>query len=312
MLNYIIRRLLLSVPILVGVVLIGFVLMQMVPVDLAIVVAGQDASPAEIEAIRQQLGLDRPVLVQFWLYFQRLLQFDLGRSMISNRPVIEEISGTIGPTVELMLACVVWAAPVGVGLGALAAKFRGSWIDRATMAFSVMGVSVPVFWVGLMLIQYVGGNGLLPFQGRGGPLWTREGALHIILPALTLGAIFVGPVARMTRAAVVEVLAADFIRTARAKGVSETSVVAIHALRNALIPIVTLIGMQIGYLLGGAVVTETMYAWPGVGRMAVGAIFSNDYPVVQGAILVLALGFLLVNLVTDVLYAIIDPRISLK
>ena len=173
-----------------------------------------------------------------------------------------------------------------------------------------MGVSVPVFWVGLLLIQYVGGAGLLPFQGRDGPIWTPTGCLSIILPAITLGAVFVGPVARMTRTSLLETLGADYVRTARAKGASDWRVMIRHALRNALIPVVTLIGLQIGFLLGGAVVTETMFAWPGVGRMAVGAITSSDFPLAQGAILMLAVGFMVINLVVDVLYAYLDPRIA--
>jgi ABC-type dipeptide/oligopeptide/nickel transport system permease component len=239
-----------------------------------------------------------------------VLRLDLGRSMISNRAVSEEIGNTLWPTVELMLACLIWAAPLGISLGTLAARKRGTLVDRAIMALSVMGVSVPVFWVGLLLIQHVGGAGWLPFQGRDGPIWTLPGFKSIVLPALTLGAIFVGPVARMTRTSLLETLNADYVRTARAKGASEWRVTIRHALRNALIPVVTLIGLQIGFLLGGSVVTETMFAWPGVGRMAVGAITSSDFPLAQGAILILAIGFMVVNLLVDVLYAYLDPRIA--
>jgi ABC-type dipeptide/oligopeptide/nickel transport system permease component len=178
------------------------------------------------------------------------------------------------------------------------------------MALSVMGVSVPVFWIGLLLIQHVGGAGLLPFQGRDGPLWTLSGLKSIILPALTLGSVFVGPVARMTRTSMLETLATDYVRTARAKGITDWQVTIRHGLRNALIPVVTLIGLQIGFLLGGSVVTETMFAWPGVGRMAVGAITSSDLPLAQGAIMILAVGFLTVNLLVDMIYAWLDPRIG--
>ena len=306
----IVQRLIICVPVLLGVLLIGFLLLQVVPTDPAIILAGPTASQAEVEAIRQQLGLDRPLWEQFVLYLLRVLQFDLGRSMISNRPVVDELGLTLGPTFELMLACLVWAIPVGIALGTLAARRRGQWIDRVIMAFSVAGVSMPIFVVGLLLIQYVGGAGLLPFQGRDGPLWTSAGLLSIILPALTLGAVFIGPVARMTRTSVLETLGADYVRTARAKGASERQVILHHALRNALIPVVTLIGLQIGFLLGGAVVTETMYSWPGVGRMAVGAISSRDFPVAQGAIMMLAISFLAINLVVDVLYGYLDPRIG--
>jgi peptide/nickel transport system permease protein/oligopeptide transport system permease protein len=309
--RHIVHRLLVSVPVLFGVLLIGFCLLQVVPTDPATVLAGPTASKAEVDAIRTAMGLDEPVWVQFAIYLGRVLQFDLGRSMISNRPVIEELGGTIGPTLELMAASLAWAIPAGLTLGTLAAVNRGRVLDRAIVALSVAGVSMPVFWFGLLLIQYVGtALELLPFQGRGGPLWSLDGLRHVALPAITLGGVFVGPVARMTRTSLLEVLGADFVRTARAKGASRPRVVIRHALRNALIPVVTLIGLQIGFLLGGAVVTETMFAWPGVGRMAVGAITSSDFPLAQGAILMLAVGFIAINLGVDVIYAYLDPRIG--
>ena len=310
MARHIAHRLMISLPVLLGVLLIGFLLLQVVPTDPATVSAGPSATKADIEAIRQQMGLDQPIWLQFGKYITRVLRLDLGRSMISNRAVSEEIALTLGPTIELMLASLIWAAPLGIFLGTLAARRHGSWIDRAIMALSVMGVSVPVFWIGLMLIQHVGGAGVLPFQGRDGPLWTLAGLESIVLPAITLGSVFVGPVARMTRTSMLETLAADYVRTARAKGLAEWKVTFRHGLRNALIPVVTLIGLQIGFLLGGSVVTETMFAWPGVGRMAVGAITSSDFPLAQGAILILAIGFLSVNLLVDLLYAWLDPRIA--
>lgn len=309
--QHVTHRLAIAVPVLFGVLLIGFLLLQVVPTDPAIVLAGPTATQADVDAIRRDMGLDQPLWYQFGIYLGRVLRFDLGRSMISNRRVVEELAQTIGPTVELMLASLCWGVPTGIVLGTLAAIRRGRVVDRLIMALSVAGVSMPVFWFGLMLIQYVGGAlQWLPFQGRGGPLWTVEGLRHIALPAITLGGVFVGPVARMTRTSLLEVLGADYVRTARAKGVVERRVVVRHALRNALIPIVTLVGLQVGFLLGGAVVTETMYAWPGVGRMAVGAITSSDFPLAQGAILMLAVGFIVINLTVDVLYGVLDPRIS--
>ncbi len=311
MTRHIVERLLISVPVLLGVLLIGFLLLQVVPTDPATVLAGPTASAEDVARIRESMGLNEPVWYQFLIYIGRVLQGDLGRSFISNTTVLSELGNTIVPTIELMIASLIWAVPLGILLGTLAAVRRGGLLDRAIMAFSVAGVSMPIFWFGLMLIQYVGFKWqLLPFQGRAGPLWTLEGLSHIALPAITLGGIFVGPVARMTRTAVLEVLGADFVRTARAKGVGEGRVIMRHALRNALIPIVTLVGLQIGFLLGGAVVTETMFAWPGVGRLAVGAIVSSDFPLAQGAILVLALSFLAVNLAVDVLYAYLDPRVG--
>ncbi|MDJ0387058.1 ABC transporter permease [Roseomonas sp. E05] len=309
MLRHVLQRLLTTVPVMLGVLLIGFLLMQVVPTDPAIVRAGPTATADVIAAIRSELGLDQPLYVQFGIYLWRLLQGDLGVSIINNMPVTQELGGTIGPTLELMFASLFWAIPLGIGLGTVAAYFRGTVLDRAITAFSVAGGSVPVFFLGLMLIWFVGFQWqLLPFTGRGGPLWTAEGWQAIALPALTLGGVFVAPVARMTRTAVLEVLSAEHVRTARAKGLSERAVVLHHALRNALIPVVTLIGLQIGFLLGGAVVTETVFSWPGVGRLAVGAILSADFPMAQGTIIVLSLGFILVNLVVDVLYVALDPR----
>lgn len=303
-------RLLSALPILLGVLFAGFLLLQVIPTDPATIIAGPTGTAAEIDAIRRQLGLDAPILVQFWLYILRVAQGDLGRSIINNAPVIDELASALGPTVELMVASLSWAVPLGILFGTLAATRRGKAFDRAVMAFSVAGVSVPAFWVGLLLLQFAAYRWqLFPLQGRGGPLWTLQGLHHVALPALMLGVIFIGPVARMTRTAVVEVLGADFIRTARAKGASEFQVVTRHALRTALIPVVTLIGLQIGALLGGAVIAETIFSWPGVGRLAVGAILSSDFPMAQGAILVIACGFIVVNLVVDTLYGLLDPRI---
>ncbi len=250
-------------------------------------------------------------MVQFFWYMARVLQGDLGVSLISNTRVTEDLGEAIGPTVELMFACLVWAIPVGIALGTIAAVNRGRFLDRLVIAISVAGVSTPVFFIGLILMQYVGYQWeLLPFIGRGGPLWSLSGLASIALPALTLGLIFIGPIARMTRTAALEVMNADHVRTARAKGLSERVVILKHVLRNALIPVVTLIGLQAGYLLGGAVVTETIYSWPGVGRLAVGAILASDFPLAQGAILVLALAFLSINLIVDMLYAALDPRVQ--
>jgi ABC-type dipeptide/oligopeptide/nickel transport system permease component len=240
----------------------------------------------------------------------RVLRGDLGRSIISNKMVSEELAMTIGPTVELMLGAMLLAVPIGLALGTLAAVNRGRIADRIIMACSVAGVSMPVFFIGLILIQFVGFKwALLPFTGRTGPVW--DGGLpSLILPALTLGAVLIGPIARLTRTAVLEVLGADFVRTARAKGLRERVVIIHHALRNAMIPVVTLIGLQAAFLLGGAVVTETMFSWPGVGRLAVGAIVSSDFPTAQGAIMILAIAFLSINLLVDVLYVYLDPRIQ--
>jgi ABC-type dipeptide/oligopeptide/nickel transport system permease component len=304
------RRLLVSLPVLVGILFLCFCLMQVAPADPALIIAGADASPEVVAAIRLDLGLDRPLLIQFAEYIGRVARGDLGRSIISNKSVIEELEATIGPTTELMVGAMLLAVPLGLLLGTIAAVRRGTLLDRAIVALSVAGVSMPVFFVGLLLIQYVGYLwDLLPFTGRTGPVW--DGGLpSLILPCLTLGSVLIGPIARLTRTAVLEVLGADFVRTARAKGLRESAVVIHHALRNALIPVVTLVGLQAAFLLGGAVVTETMFSWPGVGRLAVGAIVSSDFPTAQGAIMILALAFLLINLSVDILYVVLDPRVQ--
>ncbi|MCU4181377.1 ABC transporter permease [Bosea sp. BH3] len=310
MLRHTLQRLLLVLPVLLGVLLIGFLLMQVVPTDPAQVRAGPTATQDIVQAIRQELGLDQPLWKQFLIYIGRLVQGDLGVSIINNVPVAQELGNTIGPTLELMFASLIWAIPLGMTLGTLGAYFRGSLLDRAIMAFSVAGVSLPVFFLGLGLIWLLGFKyPIFPFTGRIGPLWTWEGFQGIVLPALTLGGVFVGPVARMTRTSVLDELGNDHVRTARAKGLSEGVVLLRHTLRNALVPVVTLIGLQIGFLLGGAVVTETVFSWPGIGRLAVGAILSSDLPMAQGTIIVLSLGFILINLAVDVLYAVLDPRV---
>ena len=304
------RRLLVSLPVLVGILFLCFCLMQVAPADPALIIAGADASPEIVAAIRLDLGLDRPLLIQFGEYIGRVARGDLGRSIISNKSVLEELASTIGPTTELMVGAMLLAVPLGLLLGTIAAVRRGTLLDRSIVALSVAGVSMPVFFVGLLLIQYVGYLwDLLPFTGRTGPVW--DGGLpSLILPCLTLGSVLIGPIARLTRTAVLEVLGADFVRTARAKGLRESAVVIHHALRNALIPVVTLVGLQAAFLLGGAVVTETMFSWPGVGRLAVGAIVSSDFPTAQGAIMILALAFLLINLSVDILYVVLDPRVQ--
>ncbi|MBM3643290.1 MAG: ABC transporter permease [Alphaproteobacteria bacterium] len=306
----IVHRLLISFPALLGVLFLCFCLLQVVPADPAIIIAGPDARQETIDAIRRDLGLDRPIIFQFVDYIGRVLRGDLGRSIISNKMVSEELAHTIGPTVELMLGGMLFAVPIGLFLGTLAAVQRGGMLDRIIMAFSVAGVSMPIFFIGLLLIQYVGFKwALLPFTGRTGPVWAG-GLPSLVLPALTLGSVLIGPIARLTRTAVLEVLGADFVRTARAKGLREATVILHHALRNALIPVVTLIGLQAAFLLGGAVVTETMFSWPGVGRLAVGAIVSSDFPTAQGAIMILAIAFLVINLIVDVLYVYLDPRVQ--
>jgi ABC-type dipeptide/oligopeptide/nickel transport system permease component len=306
------RRAAVSLVVLTGVLLIGFLMLQVIPADPAVAIAGPQGTEAEIEAIRRHLGLDQPLIVQFLYYLQRVLSGDMGHSVINNASVSAELLRAIGPTVELMCAAMLWALPTALALGILAALRRGGIIDRMVMTLAVMGVSIPVFWVGLLMIQFAVRTRAFPIQGRGGPLWTLDGLSHIALPATALGLILIGPIARMTRTTLSDALHADHVRTARAKGTSETRVVLNHALRTAILPVITLIGLQIGSLMGGAVVTETIFSWPGVGRLAVGAIIAGDYPMAQGAIIFLASAFILVNVAVDLLNELADPRLGAR
>lgn len=313
MLRYTAQRLLLAIPVIFGVLLIGFSLLNLVPSDPATVRAGPAASAEIIAQIRTEMGLDRPLWVQFLHYVGSVLQGDLGTSLVNNMSVAEELSRSFLATLELIVLCLVWAIPAAILLGVIAAVSRGGILDRLIISGAVAGISLPVFLIGMVLLWTFGFKlQWLPFTGRGGPLWTYDGFLHAVLPSLCLGLIFIGPVARITRTSMLEVLGADHIRTARAKGLTESVIVGRHALRNALIPVTTLIGLQIGYLLGGAIVTETIFSWPGIGRLAVGAIVANDLPVAQGAIIALALGFIAINIVVDLLYAVLDPRVQAR
>lgn len=313
MLRYAFQRLVLAVPVTLGVLVIGFTLLNLVPSDPATVRAGPAASAEVIAQIRTEMGLDRPLWEQFLRYVGNVLTGDLGTSLVNNMSVADELSRAFGATLELVVLCLIWALPTAILLGVLAASRRGTIWDRVIMGGSVAGVSLPVFLIGMILLWVFGYKlQLLPFTGRGGPLWTLDGFRHAVLPSVCLGLIFIGPVARMTRTSMLETLKADHVRTARAKGLSERVVTFRHGLRNALIPVTTLVGLQIGYLLGGAIVTETIFSWPGVGRLAVGAIVANDIPVAQGAIIALSLGFIAMNLIVDLLYAVLDPRVQAK
>lgn len=313
MLKYTAQRLLLAIPVVFGVLLIGFALLNLVPSDPATIRAGPTASADVIAQIRSEMGLDRPLWEQFLRYVGSILRGDLGTSLVNNMSVAEELSRSFLATLELITLCLIWAVPMAILLGVVAAISRGGLLDRLIISGAVAGISLPAFLIGMALLWVFGFKlQWLPFTGRGGPLWTLDGLRHAILPSLCLGLIFIGPVARITRTSMLEVLGADHIRTARAKGLAESVIVGRHALRNALIPVTTLIGLQIGYLLGGAIVTETIFSWPGVGRLAVGAIVANDLPVAQGAIIALALGFIAINIVVDLLYAVLDPRIQAR
>jgi len=293
----------LAVPTLVGVTVVVFALIRLVPGDPARLVLGLQASEEEVQRLRVQLGLDQPLPVQYARFLGRLVQGDLGRSVVTGEPVTREIAARLPATVQLAVASTLLATVAGMAAGVISATRQYSWVDYLVMTVALFGISLPVFWLGLMLMLLFSVHlRWLPAGGYGTPA-------HLVLPTITLAAFSVAIIARMTRSSLLEVLHQDYVRTAWAKGLGARAVVLRHALKNALIPVVTVIGLQFGGLLGGAILTETVFAWPGMGRLLVGAIVARDYPVVQGAVLVFAALFTLVNLAVDVLYAYVDPRI---
>jgi peptide/nickel transport system permease protein len=311
MLAFLARRLLATVPVVLTVALLVFLMLRLTPGDPAAIMAGDNASAAQIEEIRGGLGLDRPLHEQFLLWSARLLRGDLGQSFFFKRPVTELIGQRVGPTLALATTTMLLSIAVAVPLGTLAAWRHGTLVDRLVMGFSVLGFSVPVFVLGYALIYLFAIRlGWLPVQGYK-PLAAGLGPfLHqLALPSLTLSVIYVALIARITRASLLEVLGEDFVRTARAKGLREGVVLRRHALRVAAVPIVTVIGIGIGLLIGGVVVTESVYNIPGLGRLTVDAVLSRDYPTIQGVILVFSFAYVLVNLLIDLAYTLLDPRI---
>lgn len=306
MLPYVLRRLVGTVPVLFGVTLVVFAMTWLTPGDPVVALLGESAQGITGQAreeLRRELGLDRPWPVQYVEYVSGLARGDLGVSARSRRPVLREVLDRLPATAELALAGLAIAVVVGVSLGVAAALRKRTWVDALAIAVALVGVSVPVFWSGfLLMLVFSLELGWLPASGRG----TLR---HLVLPALTVGIASAAFIARITRGAVLETLGQDYVRTARAKGVPARTVVVRHALRNALLPIVTVVGLQLGSLLGGAVLTETVFAWPGVGRMLVDAILARDLPLVQGSVLVVSLLFILVNLAVDLSYAAINPRV---
>ncbi len=303
MTTYLVRRVLLSVPTVLGVATLIFLLVHLLPGDPARVIAGVNATPADVERIRHQLGLDQPGWQQYLSFLGRLAHGDLGTSTHTLNPVTSEIAARALYTAELAALSIVIAIAVGVAAGVVAATRRNTAMDLLISGAAIAGVSIPVYWLGLMLVVLFAIDlRVLPAAGAGGPT-------SIVLPAITLAFFSVGFIARQTRSAMLEVLGQDFVRTARAKGAGERRVLLRHALRNALLPVVTTIGLQFGTLLGGAVLTETVFAWPGIGRLLVDSIFFRDFPVVQGVVLLIAVAFIVVNLITDLVYAVVDPRI---
>lgn len=304
MLKYFLKRLLAIIPVLVVVSLLACGFVHLLPGDPARMMAGQDADAETIERLRRELGLDRPILSQYGTYMEKVFRGDLGMSLKSKQPVFDEIALRYPPTMILALTGMAWSVLFGVFFGAVAAIYSGKWQDYTAMLVSVSGISIPQFWLGLLLIQLFSVYlGWLPVTGYTGKI------SELILPSITLGATVAAIMARFTLSAFLDVLDEEYISTARAKGVSEQLVMWKHAFRNALIPVVTMIGLQFGFLLGGSVVVEMVFAWPGMGRFMIDAVAVRDYPVLQALLLLYSFHFVFISLVVDMVYALINPEI---
>ncbi len=306
MLSFILRRLLLAIPTLFGVLVIVFLLLYVAPGDPVQEMVGERADPETVARLRAELRLDDPLHKQFVHYAGGVVQGDLGRSYITRRPILQDIRERFPKTLQLAGAAMLLASVIGITIGILSARVPGGWFDRISLGVAYLGISFPVYWVGLILILvFAVMLRWLPPSGYGG-------IEYLILPALALGSRSIAFLARVTRSAMLDVLGSDFVRTARAKGQSERLVITRHALRNALIPIITVLGLDFGYYLTGSILTETIFSWPGLGRYVVNAISRRDLPAIQGSVLFLSVVFVLVNLITDLAYAKADPRVAYK
>ncbi|EGW35983.1 ABC transporter permease [Desulfosporosinus sp. OT] len=332
MLKYIIKRILMLIPVLIGVSIIVFLIMRVFSPDPAPIVLGQHATQISVEAWRQANGLNDPIFLQYFHFISGALTGDLGTSFYTKMPVIKEIFSRFPATIELAMVSIILASLFGILIGVVSAVKKNSIFDNAGMLLALVGVSMPIFWLGILLIIFFSGTlHWLPSSGRINPLLQPghvtgfylvdsliagdmdafiDALRHLVLPACALAMYSMAIITRMTRSSMLETLQQDYIRTARAKGISEGKVIGKHALRNGLIPIVTVIGLQLGSLLGGAVLTETVFSWPGIGAYTVACILKSDFPVVQGVVLLIAFVFVLVNLIVDVIYAFLDPRIK--
>jgi len=332
MLRFVVSRLLLVIPTFLGIIFLTFVLIHLVPGDPIQLMLGEKViDPARHAELLAQMGLDKPLYMQFLQYVWQVMHGDLGHSIVTKQPVLSEFLTLFPATLELSICAMIFAVVIGLPAGILAAERRGSFVDHLLMGSSLTGYSMPIFWWGLLLILVFsvqlhwtpvsgridvdyffdeGTNFMLIDALRSDDEGALRSALsHLILPAIVLGTIPLAVIARMTRSSMLEVLGEDYIRTARAKGLSNLRIVSIHALRNALIPVVTVIGLQVGTLMGGAILTETIFSWPGVGTWLVGSIFSRDYPAVQGGVLLVATLIIFVNLLVDLAYGVLNPRI---
>ncbi len=332
--GFIIRRALIVIPTILGVTIIIFLMLSITPGDPAELLLGERATKEALQTMREHLGLNKPLHVQYWMFLERVLKFDLGETIWTREKVSREIMDRFPATIELALAAMLISSFLGVILGIISATKQYSWFDYTSMLGSLIGVSMPVFWLGLVLMLLFSLTlGWFPMSGRLGvevdlPVitnfyildallardWTalKDVLMHLALPAMALSTIPLAIVARMTRSSMLEVLRQDYIKTARAKGLSEFKIVMKHALRNGLIPVVTVVGLQFGILMGGAILTETVFAWPGIGKWLYEGVVKRDYMVIQGGTLLVATTFVIVNLIVDLLYAVINPRISVK
>ncbi|MDI3548219.1 MAG: peptide/nickel transport system permease protein [Halanaerobiales bacterium] len=332
MLSYVIRRILYLIPLLIAISIVVFLMIHLIPGDPVEIMLGEKGAAEDIARLRAELGLDKPLYIQYGKFFSNLLHGDLGRSIRNHNKVSKEIAASFPATIELTILSMIIATIIGVLAGVISAIKKYSWVDNLTMVGALLGISMPVFWVGMMLMLIFSWKlGWLPISGRIDlqtnleavtqfylldSILTRNWAafkstfLHLILPSLTLATIPLAMIARMARSTTLEILNQDYIRTARAKGLPEKVVIWKHVLQNSLIPVVTIIGLQFGSFLGGAVLTETVFARPGVGRLLINGILGRDFPVIQGAVLVIATFFVFINLAVDILYAYLNPRIS--
>ena len=306
MLRYLFRRILLTIPVLLGVATLVFSLIHLVPGDPAQAMLGDGASPHDIAELRVTLGLDRPLLEQYVTFLRQAITGDLGNSFRTGQPVTSMIVERLPATAELAIAAMMVAILIAIPLGVLAAVWRGTVLDYGAMTFALAGVSIPNFWLGpLLAIVFAVELGWLPVSGRGT-------LAHLVLPAVSLGLALAAILARMTRASLLDELRELYVRAARARGVSRAAAIAAHALRNSMVPLLTIVALQFGAVLTGAVITETIFAWPGIGRLLIQSIGFRDYPMVQGCILLIAATYVTVNLVTDLMYGVLDPRIRLE
>lgn len=311
--RYLVQRLLSLVGVLFGVSIIVFLALHLAPGDPAQLLLGPLARPADLARLRQELGLDEPLPVQYAKWIGHVLQGDFGRSIASHRPVLNDVLERFQATALLAGSSLVIGVTVGLAVGILAAVRRGSWFDRITMLLALVSMSVPSFWLGMILIiafslalGWLPGSGMMSPRGDGGPL---DVVSHLVLPALTLAAVPTAIISRLTRATMLEVIAQDYVRTGRGKGLSERQLILRHVVPNALIGVATIVGIEAGYLLAGAVLVETVFAWPGLGSLLVTSILKRDFPLVQGGVMLIALVYVLINLATDLVYAYLDPRI---